>query len=71
MIEDPDVYEVERIAQGAGQQLVCGAGLGCAGRVVVGENDGGGVVFECQFYDFARVNAGLGQRGLTSEQLQN
>jgi hypothetical protein len=57
VIENPDVDECQRILQARGDQLVGLAWFGDAARVVVREDDCGGVVLQGFLNDFARVDA--------------
>src|SRR5439155_27278541 len=62
MVEHLDVDERERGFQRSREDLVGVAGLGDAGRVVVGEDHGGRVVLERALHDFARIDARLRER---------
>jgi hypothetical protein len=69
VVEDTDVDEVECVLEGAGQQFVGGARLGCARWVVVREDHPRGVMGKGEFYDLARVDRGLGECRLSSDLL--
>src|SRR5690606_34965226 len=58
VVEHPDIDEGERAFQAAGDDLVGLARLGDPGRVVVGQDQRGGVLGERALDDLARVHAG-------------
>ena len=62
VIKRPHIDECERLFERLSQQLVGSTRFGHSRRVVVREDDGGRVVRERSFHDFARKNAGLAQR---------
>lgn len=59
MVEDAHVDQRQRLRQRAREQQIRFAGLGRAGRVVVGEHDAGRVVQQCLLDHFARIHAGV------------
>jgi len=61
VVQDAHVDQRERLLQLAGKQLIGLRGLGHAGRMVVGEDDCGGIGRERRFDHFPRVHARLGQ----------
>ena len=56
MVKNPDIHQSQRFLQSAGQGNVGLAGLGHATGVVVGENDGCGVVFQGLAHHFPRIH---------------
>ena len=62
VVKHPHIDERQRLLQALGQKLVGPAGLGHPRRVVVGENDGSGVVGQRLLHHLPRVDRGLGQR---------
>lgn len=60
MIEHADVDQGQRLAQPLRDVQVGVARLRHAGRVIVGEQDAGGVAGDRFAYDFAWVHCGLG-----------
>ena len=67
VIEDAYIDQRQRLHQRARQQQVRFAGLGAAGGVVVGQHDAGRVVQQRLLDHFARIDAGVGVRTLTSK----
>ena len=61
MIQYLDFHQPQRLLEVARQDLVGVAGLRDAGRMVVREHHGGGVVSERGFHHFARIDTGLRQ----------
>lgn len=58
MIQHPHIDQRQGVLQACGEQAVGLAGFGDAGGVVVGEDDGGGVVGEGALDHLAGVDAG-------------
>jgi hypothetical protein len=58
VIEHADIHQRERVAQSARDEFVGLAGLGDTGRMVVREDERGGVVLQGLRTDLARMNAG-------------
>lgn len=60
MIEHADIDQGQRLAQRVGEAQVGLARLRRAGRVVVRQQDVGGIASQCFLDHFARVYAGVG-----------
>jgi hypothetical protein len=56
VIKEPDVNQLERIPHTARNELIRLAGFGDAGRMVMGQDDSGGVPGQCLFNNFTRIN---------------
>ena len=52
VIQHPDLHQGQGFFQFFGDLFVRDAGFGNAGRMVMGENDGCGIVVQGLFYDF-------------------
>ena len=61
VVQHPYIYELQGPLERPGEHLVGLAGLADAGWVVVGEDDGGGVVLEYPLEHFPGVHRGLGE----------
>jgi hypothetical protein len=62
VIQDADIEERESLFQASGDELVGLTGLCYAGRMIVEEDDSGGVSLEHDACDLARVHGGTGDR---------
>ena len=62
MIEHPDVHQGQGVPQTSGNQFVGLAGLGDAGRVIVGQDHGRGIAAERQLDDLAGMDTGAVNR---------
>ena len=59
MIENPHLHQIQGILNPLGDVLVRRAGTGVAGRVVMTEDAGGGVVFHRRLDEFTGIDAGV------------
>src|SRR5690606_38552526 len=69
VVDDPDSHDLPRLRHAAGEGEILGTGRGIAARVVVEQEDAGGVREQRGGQDAARLDGGAGQRELGDELL--